>query len=184
MSDDIKKVAMRLRELREVSEKTTEQMAEALNVPHEVYLGYESGSTDIPISVLYEVSGYFNIKVYELLSGEAPKLHAYQRVKAGRGLPIERSKQYNYQHLAYNFAGNKVLPLIVTVDPREGDNTIHTNIHTGQEFDYCLEGKMLISINGKEITLEEGDSIYYDSSYPHGMIALGDKPAKFIAIVI
>ncbi|MBR5218797.1 MAG: cupin domain-containing protein [Clostridia bacterium] len=184
MSENIKKVAMRIRELREISEKTSAEMAKALNVPHEVYLEYESGSTDIPISVLYEISGCLGIKVYELLSGEAPKLQAYQHIKAGCGLRIERSKQYEYQHLAYNFMGNKVLPLMVTVDPSEEGETIHTNIHTGQEFDYCLEGQILISINGKEIILEEGDSIFYDSSYPHGMKAIGDKPAKFIAIVI
>lgn len=184
MNDDIKKVALRLRELREIEGLSTEEAAKMFRVSHETYLGYESGTSDMPISFLSEVAAYFHIQVYELLSGNNAKLRVCQHIKHGKGLPIERSKQYNYQHLAYNFAGNKVLPLLVTVDPAETDAPVHTNVHQGQEFDYCLSGKIRIVINKKEYILEEGDSIYYDSSYPHGMQAVGDSPASFLAIVI
>ncbi len=184
MNEDIKKVALRIRELREIEGCTTKEMAALFRIPHETYLEYESGTSDMPISFLSDAAAHFNIQVYELLSGQGAKLRIYQVVRGGKGLNIERSKQYNYQHLAYNFAGNKVLPLLVTVDPRKGDEKPHTNIHKGQEFDYCLEGKILITIGGKEEILEPGDSIYYDSSYPHGMIAIGDTPAKLLTLVI
>lgn len=184
MNDDIKKIAIRLKEMCEIEGKSSAELAEYLGITKEQYLEYESGRVDMPISFLSQVAAYFGVQVYELLSGDAPHLKIYQHIKRGKGLKIEKSKQYEYRHLAYNFANNKVLPLLVTVDPREGDNTISTNIHTGQEFDYCLEGRILIHINGKDIILEEGDSIFYDSSYPHGMMALGDTPARFIAIVI
>ena len=183
MKDDIRKIAIRLKEMRAISEKSVEEMAERLGISNEKYLQYESGEVDMPISFLSEVAQVFGVQVYELLSGDAPRLKVYQLVKKGNGLPIERSKQYGYQHLAYNFLNNRVLPLLVNVDPKSGDE-IHTNTHIGQEFDYCLEGTLLIRINGKDIILEEGDSIYYDSSYPHGMAAMGDKPAKVLTIVI
>lgn len=184
MNDDIKKVALRLRELREIEGLSTREAADIFRVAHETYLEYESGSSDMPISFLSEAAAHFHIQVYELLSGNNAKLRVCQHVKKGKGLKIERSKQYDYQHLAYNFAGNTVLPLLVTVDPAGNDSEIHTNTHPGQEFDYCLSGRILISINGKEYILEEGDSIYYDSAYPHGMQAIGDTPATFLAIVI
>ena len=184
MNEDIKKVAFRIRELREIEGFTTHEMAARFGIPHETYLEYESGTSDMPISFLSDAAAHFNIQVYELLSGNNPKLRTYQVVRSGKGLDIERSKQYNYQQLAYNFAGNKVLPLLVTVDPRKGDEKPETNIHRGQEFDYCLEGTILITIGGKEEILEAGDSVYYDSSYPHGMIALGDTPAKILTLVI
>lgn len=184
MNDDIKKVAIRLREMREIDGKTTEDLARYLGITNEKYLEYESGAVDMPISFLSEVAAYFGVQVYELLSGDEPRLKVYQHVKSGKGLTIERSKQYEYQHLAYNFADNKVLPLLVTVDPLNEGHEVYTNVHVGQEFDYCLEGKILIRIDGKDIILNEGDSIYYDSSYPHGMAAIGDKPGKVLVIVI
>lgn len=183
MSDDIKKIAMRLRELREIEGVSTEDMAKAIKISHNQYLEYECGNADMPISFLSEAARYFKIQVYELLSGEEPRLKVFQHVKKGKGLKIERSNQYDYLHLAYNFAGNKVLPLLVTVAPKH-EHEIKTNIHTGQEFDYCIEGRALALIDGKEVILEEGDSIYYDSSYPHGMVALDGKPAKFLVVVV
>ena len=163
MNDDIKKVAIRLREIREIDGKTTEDLARYLGITNEKYLEYESGAVDMPISFLSEVASYFGVQVYELLSGDEPRLKVFQHVKSGKGLTIERSKQYEYQHLAYNFADNKVLPLLVTVDPLKEGHEVYTNVHVGQEFDYCLEGKILIRIDGKDIILNEGDSIYYDS---------------------
>lgn len=184
MNEDIKKVALRIRELREIEGSTTHEMAALFKIPHETYLEYESGSSDMPISFLSEAAAHFGIQVYELLSGQGAKLRIYQVVRGGKGLPIERSQQYDYQHLAYNFAGNKVLPLLVTVAPRKDNEKPSTNVHKGQEFDYVLEGRMLITIGGKEEILEAGDSVYYDSTYPHGMIALGDAPAKILTLVI
>jgi mannose-6-phosphate isomerase-like protein (cupin superfamily) len=57
------------------------------------------------------------------------------------------------------------------------------NSHPGQEFDYVLEGRLLISIGGHEMELEPGDCVYYDSTEPHGMKALGGKPARFLAFI-
>ena len=37
---------------------------------------------------------------------------------------------------------------------------------------------MKIIIDGHEIILNEGDSIYFDSGYNHAMKALNNKPAK------
>jgi quercetin dioxygenase-like cupin family protein len=57
------------------------------------------------------------------------------------------------------------------------------NFHEGQEFNYVIEGNIMIKIGKNEIELEEGDSIHFDSSYPHGMKALNGKRAKFLAVV-
>jgi quercetin dioxygenase-like cupin family protein len=64
------------------------------------------------------------------------------------------------------------------------DEDFYQNIHAGQEFNMILEGSMLLNINGKNLTLNEGDSIYFDSSLPHGMKALNDRPVKFLTVVL
>ena len=73
---------------------------------------------------------------------------------------------------------------IVTVEPKPGVRTIYKNTHPGQEFNLVLEGKMELFIGGKTMILDEGDSIYFDSSKPHGMLAVGDKPVKFLAFTV
>ena len=57
------------------------------------------------------------------------------------------------------------------------------NSHSGQEFNMVLEGTLQLTIGTKSLTLNEGDSIYFDATQPHGMLAVGDKPVKFLAII-
>ena len=58
------------------------------------------------------------------------------------------------------------------------------NSHNGQEFNYILEGRMLLSIGGKDLILNEGDSIYFNSKLPHGMKALDGKKVQFLAVIL
>ncbi len=56
--------------------------------------------------------------------------------------------------------------------------------HDGQEFDIILSGSLKIQIGEHAEILHEGDSIYYNSSTPHGMIAVDGKDCVFCAVVI
>ncbi|MDA3816187.1 MAG: cupin domain-containing protein [Prolixibacteraceae bacterium] len=47
-----------------------------------------------------------------------------------------------------------------------------------------LEGRLKFVLSNKEIILEEGDSIYFDSGQPHGMLALDNKLCKFLAVIL
>lgn len=184
MNEQIIKIAERIRELREISEISVEALAKKLNIDVETYKKYEAGATDIPVSLIYDLAGIFKVNLTEILSGTAPKLNIYQVVRDGKGLNVERFEQYKYQNLAYNFSNKKIEPFLVEAPASNDDAPIHENIHNGQEFNYILEGSVCMKINGKEKILNAGDSIYFDSKYPHGMKALNGEKAKFIAIIL
>jgi len=185
MSDQISQIAQRIRELRELSDISVDEMSEKLNISPAKYRQYESGNSDIPVSFLYNVAGLFNIELSVLFTGENPKLHTFSVVRNGKGVSMERRKEYKYQNLAYNFANKKAEPFLVTVEPdKDGSKEMHFNSHDGQEFNYMLEGTMRVVIDNHEIILNEGDSLYFDSEKKHGMQALNDKPAKFLAIIL
>jgi mannose-6-phosphate isomerase-like protein (cupin superfamily) len=91
---------------------------------------------------------------------------------------------YAYWNLAYNCHHKKGEPFLVEASPDTGDRALSLNTHPGQEFNYVLEGRLLISVGGHEIEMGPGDSIYYDSNEPHGMKAVGGQRARFLAIVL
>ena len=184
MSEQIKQIAMRIRELREIYGLTIEELAQELNLTADEYRTYEHGDTDIPVSVLYGIANRFNVELTAILTGDEPKLSLYSLVRKGKGIKVDRRKEYGYQSLAYNFAHKKAEPFLVTVQPDSPDAPIAQNSHIGQEFDYVLEGTLKILIDGHEVVLEEGDCIFYDSSSIHGMKALNGKPAKFLAVIM
>ncbi len=182
MSDQIKLIAARIKELREISGVSLETLSKEFNISKETYQEYESGNKDIPVSFLYEIANRFGVELTAILTGEVPKLHTYALVRKGKGVSVERRKEYKYQNLAYNFAHKKAEPFLVSVEPEE-DEPIHFNSHPGQEFNYVLEGTLKIIVDGHELVLNEGDSLYFDSGYNHGMKAMGNKTAKFLAII-
>lgn len=184
MSDQIRLIAARLKELREISGLSVESLAKELGISKDLYQTYESGGADIPVGFLYEIAGRFKVELTALLTGKEPKLHNYCLVRDGMGVEVERKKPYHYLSLAFNFVNKKAEPFLVTVEPKgEGAEIVYSS-HPGQEFNYMVEGRLKIIIDGHEIILNEGDSLYFDSKLSHGMAALDDKPAKILAIVI
>lgn len=183
MNEQVKLIGQRIQDLREISEYTPEELAEYLDIPVEKYLSYENGEDDMPISIIYELANKFGVDFTAILSGEAPRLNVYQFVKAGQGLSVKRREQYHYDNLAFNFANKKLEPFYVTVPPSDTEDSIHLTCHPGHEFNFCIDGRVCIIINGKEFVMEQGDSLIFDSKYWHGMKALDGKEAHFLAIV-
>ncbi|NLG88982.1 MAG: helix-turn-helix transcriptional regulator [Clostridiaceae bacterium] len=182
MSGKIESIAARMRELREISNLSVEETANMLNITVDEYKAYENGSTDIPIGFLNNFANKFNVDLTELLTGDSPRLRRYCLVRKGKGVNVERRAPYRYQSLAYNFINKKAEPFLVSVSP-SGTSEVPKNSHPGQEFNYVLEGTLLIMIDNKEFVLNKGDSIYFDANLQHGMKALGNKAAEFLAII-
>ena len=183
MSEKIKQVAMRIKSLREISGLSAAQVSRKLNIPQEQLEGYENGSSDIPVSILYELAGAYKVELTSLLTGEEPKMHEYSLVRKGKGPQAERRKEYNYQDLAYNFKDKKAEIFFITVDPRD-PSQLKPYSHVGQEFNYILEGTLKVIHDKHELLLNEGDSLYFDPRHPHAMVAMHNKPAKFLAVII
>lgn len=183
MQDKLQQIALRIRELREISGISAESLAKDLNVPYETYIQYETGGVDIPVGVLYQIAHRFNVELTALLTGENPRLHVYSIVRKGKGVQVDRTKEYEYESLGANFVHKKAEPFRVTVAPEPDSTPFHLNSHSGQEFDYVLSGTLKIMIDNREVILNEGDSIFFDSSYSHGMKALNNEPAEFLALI-
>jgi len=184
MTDQIKQIAERIKEIREISSVSAETMAQKLGLSTDQYNLYETGNVDIPVGIIFEIAELFNIELSVMLGGNNPKLHVYSVVRKDKGLKLERRKQYKYESLAHNFIHKKAEPFMVTIDPHENEILMDFNSHPGQEFNYVFKGSMLIVIDGHEIILNEGDSVYFDSGYKHAMKALNNEQVKFLAIVL
>lgn len=184
MEDAIKQIGQRLKGLREVLDIPAEEVAQLCEIPLEHYMKIEAGEADPSVYRLSRISKRYGIALDVLLFGEEPRMSTYFLTRKGQGMSVERRKDYKYQSLAAGFRGRKTDPFLVQVDPKP-DGTQHSkNSHEGQEFDVVLEGVLEITIGNKTMALNEGDSIYFDASQMHCMKAVGDKPVKFICVVI
>lgn len=184
MADINREIAERLRGIRELSDYSVEELARALSVTPEQLSAYESGNEDIPVSILHTVSEHLKISITELLTGEEARLSVYSVVRGGGGVGIDRRAAYEYKALAYNFANRKLDPYLITIPLKPEDEPLSLNAHSGQEFHYCIEGSFLLQIDKYQITVNAGDAITFDSTYPHGMRALGGQCARELVVIL
>ena len=192
MDEQIKQIAERLQGLREVLELTAKDIARDCDISEEEYRLAETGEFCISptvvmpfaLSMLQKIARRYGVALDALMFGEEPKMSSYFLTRAGKGTSIERTKAYKYQSLAAGFMNRNADPFIVTVEPKPNDEPIHYNSHSGQEFNLVLEGRMMLSIDGKDLILNEGDSLYFNSKLPHGMKALDGKKVRFLAVIM
>ncbi len=184
MEEQIKQIGERLKGLRDVLDLTPQEVADTCDISLEKYEKIERGEVDITISNIMKIAKKYGVSADVLMFGEEPKMRAYYVTRKGQGLSVQRTKAYKYQSLAAGFQNRKAEAFIVTVEPKPEAHTIYKNTHPGQEFNMVLEGEMELYIGGKTIILQEGDSIYFDSTQPHGMMARGNKEVKFFAFTV
>ncbi|MCL2529676.1 MAG: XRE family transcriptional regulator [Coriobacteriia bacterium] len=182
----IQEVVTRIRSLREDSDISLEQMAEATGRSVEEYKAQESGEQDFSFTFLYKCATTLGVDVIELLTGEAPNLTGYELTNKGEGLVIKRRAGFEYLHKAPFFRNKLAEPFVVTAPflPEEQDKPIHLSYHEGQELDFVIQGKMLFAYEDHVEELEAGDLVYYNSNRGHGMIATGGEECVFLAIVL
>ena len=182
----IKEMAARIKELREIQNLTTAQMAEKTGVSEAEYIECENGNKDLNFAFIYRCAQTLNVDVTSLIEGHTPKLVNYVYTKAGKGQRIEKAHGMTYYNLASAFKNRIAEPLFVrsTYSEEKQNKEIEVTTHAGQELDIVIEGKLKVQVGEHSEILEAGDSIYYDSSTPHGMIAVDGKDCTFYAIVL
>ena len=179
-------VSARIRELRGVLGLSEEQAAEAAGFPLEEYRAYEAGTVDLPFSFIHNCALAFDVDMIELLEGRSPMLRHYQVTRGGAGQTTVDDDGILIKNLAPRFRGKLAEPYLVKYEYSEEQQhkPIHTDTHSGQEFDYILSGSMKVRVGDHTEVLHEGDSIIYDSGTPHGMIAVNGRDCTFIALVL
>lgn len=184
MNEEIRLIALRISDMREIRGISQEEMARKMGMSREEYISYENGEQDFSFSFLYKASGILGVEMAELLTGDMPKLDFAAVVRAGKGLRYERRKDYEHSHLAFNFKGRKADPFFVTVrsDCKPGQRI--PNSHESQEFMYIVSGTLLFRLGDFTTVLHEGDSVYYDCTRPHDMYAVECDECKFITVII
>ncbi len=185
-SKKLHEIAGRIREMREIADFTQTEMAEKTEVTEQEYIRYENGELDFPFSFLHKCSKVFGIDITALLEGHSAHLSSYTITRKGKGHATAQEDGIEIQNLAPQFRKKIAEPYWVKYEYNEDQQNkpIHLSKHSGQEFDLVMSGRLKIQIGDKIEYLSEGDSIYYNSSTPHGMIAVDGQDCLFVAVVL
>ena len=179
-------MAFRIREMRNICGFTEEEMARRTDTTVAEYRVYEAGGADLPFTFIHKCSLAFGIGITDLLEGRSANLSSYTVTRRGEGQQTAKEPGIEIANLAPLFRNKLAEPYYCTYDYDETQQRmpIHLTTHAGQEFDIILSGQMKVQVGEHTEILREGDSILYNSSTPHGMIAVGGEKCVFCAVVI
>lgn len=165
---------------------TPSEMAKKTDVTEEEYLKFEDAELDLPFTFIYKCANAFDIELTDLLEGQSAKLSSYTVTRKGEGQLTAKEDGIEISNLAPLFRNKLSEPYWVRYEYSEQlqNKPIHTTTHSGQEFDLVLSGSLKVQVGNHSVVLNEGDSIYYDSGTPHGMIAVDGKDCVFCAVVV
>ncbi len=185
MEQQTKLIAERLKWARTNAELSPDTLANACGITTEEYLELEKGEQDFYFNFLYKCALALGLDISELVSGTNPTLDFFTLTRAGGGMPIRRHEGFEYRHVAPFLKNRLSEPFVVTAlyDPEKENAPAALATHPGQEFDFVLEGQLRVQLDDHMFILNEGDSIFYDSAHPHGLVAVGGRNCKFLAIV-
>ncbi len=184
--EQLMEVAARIKELREIMGWSVTEMATKTEVSEEMYVTYESANADIPFSFIHKCALAFDVELTELLEGHSARLSTYTVTRKGKGQATAKEDGIDIKNLAPKFRDKIAEPYWVRYEysASQQNKPIHLTTHSGQEFDLVLSGSLKVQIGTHTEVLNEGDSIYYNSSTPHGMIAVGGEDCVFCAVVL
>jgi quercetin dioxygenase-like cupin family protein len=99
---------------------------------------------------------------------------------AGGGKGADDHKGLIFRALSADKGGRHMEPFIVDIEP---DAEQKKSTHEGEEFIHVLSGKLALEYGSQAETLNEGDSVYYDSIVPHRVVSADGKPVRILAVI-
>ena len=186
VANQLAEVAFRIKEMRGICGFTEEEMSQKTDTTMAEYLTYEAGRADLPFTFIHKCALAFGIGITDLLEGHSANLRSYTVTRRGEGQQTAKEEGIEISNLAPFFRNKLAEPYYCTYEYDEAQQRmpIHLTTHAGQEFDIILSGQLKVQVGENTEILGEGDSILYNSSTPHGMIAVGGRPCVFCAVVI
>ena len=186
-TERLQEIAERIRTMREIKGFTEQEMADKTEVRLSEYQEYELGMMDFPFTFIHKCALAFDVGISDLLEGQSTThLTSYTVTRKGRGQETAKEEGIEIKNLAPMFLKKISEPYFVKYEFDKDllDKPIHTTTHYGQEFDYVLSGRLKVQVGENIEYLSEGDSIYYNSATPHGMIAVDGRDCTFLAVVL
>lgn len=173
-------VGQRLQELRQMRGLSQRALAEMSGLNFNTLSLIENQKTSPNVSTLQQLAESLDIPITAFFeSVEVSQPVVFQ--ESGRR-PQTTFPQGVFEDLGGGLALGEATPLLMTLHPNH-ESDLHPMVHTGQEFVYCLAGKMVFWVNDVQYTLEQGDSLIFEAQLPHRFENRENEIARAILVI-
>lgn len=129
-----------------------------------------------------------DIEISDLLSPSAsgqepPHVMGRRSISRQHDGVVMEDDNYRYVYLCTDIAHKRIVPMVIDVKADRLERVDGLWTHVGEEYLYVLKGAITLHTSlYEQIILEEGDSVYFDSTMGHAYIAANDAPAQLLVM--
>ena len=173
-------VAQRLHELRSERELSIRALADMSNLSVNTLSLIENGKTSPSVGTLQQLADAMQVPITAFFEVSAERKRVIFCKETQR--PKITVEETDLEDLSSGISRSGIQPLVVTLKPTASSGT-SSIVHTGHEFVYCLEGRVLYTIENQSYVLEPGDSLLFEANLLHRWENLDETPSKIILIL-
>jgi transcriptional regulator with XRE-family HTH domain len=176
-------IGKRIREFRLKKNFTLQMLADKTGYSKGYLSKVEKSDKAPPVATLSTIARELDATVASFL-GEGPQKDILCVVRKNeRTLMASNGEEfgYAYEALANPYPNKHMEPFILSYPSKDAFK--YSFQHDGEEMLFVLQGKIRFKYGDREIVLEEGDCIYFDSSVAHTGESIGDELLKTLIVL-
>lgn len=170
-------VGKRIRHFRKSQGFTAEELAKKAGVSQSMISQIERGQVSPSLDTLWKMSHCLKVPIFSFFEEDEQELVSVLRKE--NQLEFRQMRPNITYHPLSPRNGKQINLFKLILHPGDvSDNPLM--FHTGEECGYLLEGTIRVEVDGIAYELDEGDSIYFDSSLPHRFMNMSSDVATAI----
>ena len=178
-----------LRNLRSRESWTLKEMSAKSGIPVSTLSKVEHDRLTLTYDKLYQLSQKLGLRMSELFaesgSEEASPVTARRSLGDLQHAIRVETPNYDYHYLCTELRRKRMIPVIARIRAKTFEQFGELVHHAGEEFTYVLRGRVVVNTEFYDpVTLNEGQSIYFDSSMGHAYLtAEGCDEAEVLTVM-
>lgn len=181
------RIGQKIRALRQERRLTLQDLADLTGLSKPLLSQIENDQVTPPIATLLKISKGLKVGIHLFFENEGDR-QKYVLTRSGSNPASKRRPKgeitdgYLYRSLAPGIRHKHIEPFLVEFESLPWDQSRFFS-HDGEEFLYILRGDLEFHYGDEIMSLQTGDSIYYDSSEKHGYVSTGSESALAVAVL-
>jgi len=172
------KIGERIRNLRQLSNLTQEELAERAGLTKGFISQVERDLTSISLDSLIQILGALDEDISEFFRDSTGEEKIVYR-KNDR-VVIEKDKIQRFELLVPGSTNRRLEPILLTL--RKGQVTPEERPHEGEEFGYVLRGRVTLRFGKEVLKLKTGECFYLSAEKEHWLQNTSSKEAIILWI--
>ena len=180
----------RIRDERVAAGLSVRGLAARTNVSPSLISQIERGRARPSVATLFAIAAELGLPVAQLFSETRPEVaeparparEIVQRHETRKKMTLAQGVRWE----RLTFAPDDEVDFVFLDYPPGASSSPDGELrsHGGREFGYVLSGELRVRIGGEEHLLRPNDSISFDSTMPHELIAGGEEPMRAVWLVV